>query len=106
MAGRHLAAPSIGPTIGRKGEESGMKRAIGFAVALLLASAAGGARAEEIQGKVKSLDPSQRAFTLEDGTKIWVAEGLSMVPLKQGTLVKTSYEERDGKKVATSIEVK
>jgi hypothetical protein len=35
-----------------------------------------------------------------------VAEGLSMDRLREGTSVKASYEERDGKKIATSIEVK
>ena len=54
------------------------KKAIGMAVALLLVFAVG---------------------------RAW-AEGLSMGTLKEGASVKASYEERDGKKVATSIEVK
>jgi hypothetical protein len=83
-----------------------MKKVIGMAVALLLVFAVGMAWADEIQGKVKSLDTTARVFALEDGTKIWVAEGLSMGTLKAGASVKASYEERDGKKVATSIEVK
>ena len=83
-----------------------MKKVIGMAVALLLVFAVGGTWAEEIQGKIKSLDTTARVFALEDGTKIWVAEGLSMGTLREGALVKASYEERDGEKVATSIEVK
>jgi len=82
------------------------KKAIGMTVALLLVFAVGRARAEEIQGKIKSLDTTDRVFALEDGTQIWVAEGLSMGTLKEGASVKASYEERDGRKVATSIEVK
>ena len=83
-----------------------MKKVIGMAVALLLVFAVGRAWAEEIQGKIKSLDTTARVFALEDGTKIWVAEGLSMDTLRAGASVRASYEERDGKKVATSIEVK
>ena len=83
-----------------------MKKVIGMAVAVLLVFAVGGVWAEEIQGKIKSLDTSERVFALEDGTEIWVAEGLSMGTLRKGALVKASYEERDGKKVATSIEVR
>jgi Protein of unknown function (DUF1344) len=83
-----------------------MTKVIGMAVALLLVFAVGGTWAEEIQGKIKSLDTTARVFALEDGTKIWVAEGLSMGTLREGALVKASYEERDGEKVATRIEVK
>jgi hypothetical protein len=83
-----------------------MKRVIGMAGVLLLLFAGGGVSAEEIQGKIKSLDAAERVIALENGTKIWVAEGLSMGTLREGALVKASYEERDGKKVATSIEVK
>jgi len=83
-----------------------MKKVIGMAVALLLVFAVGRAWAEEIQGKIKSLDTTARVFALEDGTKIWVAEGLSMGALRQGASVRAFYEERDGNKVATSIEVK
>ena len=83
-----------------------MKKVIGMAVALLLVFAVGRTWAEEIQGKIKSLDTTARVFALEDGTRIWVAEGLSMGTLREGALVKASYEERDGEKVATRIEVK
>lgn len=83
-----------------------MKKVLGMAVALLAVFVVGRAAAEEIQGKIKSLDTAERVIALENGTRIWVAEGLSMNSLREGTLVKASYEERDGKKVATSIEVK
>lgn len=82
-----------------------MKKALGIAMALLLVFAVAGAWADEIQGKIKSVDASERAIVLEDGTQLWVAEGLSMDTLKEGASVKASYEERDGKKVATGFEV-
>jgi Protein of unknown function (DUF1344) len=76
-----------------------------LALALVLALGATGAWAEDIAGKIQSVDTADRAFVLEDGSKIWLAEGVSMDNLKEGTSVKASYEERDGKKIATSVEV-
>jgi hypothetical protein len=73
-----------------------------FAAVLAIAPIAS---AGEVEGKVQSLDSSERAFTLDNGTKIWVSEGMSMDNLKEGAQVKASYEERDGKNVATSIDV-
>lgn len=74
---------------------------------LMLAAvlAAGTAWAGEIEGKIQSVDPGDRVFVLEDGTKLWMAEGLSMDALKEGAKVKASFEERDGKNVATSVAV-
>jgi hypothetical protein len=78
-----------------------------FMGALMLAAAltAGSAWAGEIEGKIQSIDAGDRTFVLEDGTKVWVAEGVSMDSLKEGAKVKASYEERDGKNVATSVAV-
>jgi len=82
-----------------------MRTILGIALALLLGFGATGAWAEDISGKVQSVDPGERMFVLDDGSKIWVAEGVSMDTVKEGSTVKASYEERDGKKVATSLEV-
>jgi hypothetical protein len=78
---------------------------IGITLALLLGLGVTVGWAEEITGKIQSVDVADRAFVFEDGSKIWVAEGVSMDALKEGTSVKASYEEREGKKVATSVEV-
>ena len=82
-----------------------MKKVVGIVMAVLLVFAAGGAWAEEIQGKIKAVDVAERAFSLEDGTQLWMAEGLPLDTLKEGASVKAAYEERDGKKIVTSIEV-
>ena len=82
-----------------------MKKVIGIVMALLLVFAVAGAWAEEIQGKIKAVDVAERAFSLEDGTQLWMAEGLPLDTLKEGASVKAAYEERDGKKIVTSIEV-
>src|SRR5213593_767767 len=76
-----------------------MRTVLGITLALLLGLGVAGAWAENISGKIQSVDPGERAFVLDDGSKLWVAEGVSMDALKE------SYEERDGKKVATSVEV-
>ena len=82
-----------------------MRTVLGITLALLLGLGVAGASAEDISGKIQSVDPGERAFVLDDGSKLWVAEGVSMDALKEGASVKASYEERDGKKVATSVEV-
>jgi len=82
-----------------------MTKVLGIALALLLGLGIAGAWAEEISGKIQSVDPSDRTIVLDDGSKIWVAEGVPMDNLKEGKSVKASYEERDGKKVATNVEV-
>jgi hypothetical protein len=81
-----------------------MRRFAAFSLALLLVSATG-AWAGDVQGKIQTIDTADRLIVLEDGTKLWVAEGLSMDALKEGKTVKASFDERDGKNVLTSIEV-
>ena len=71
--------------------------AVVLAAAVSLAAVA--AWAEEVQGKVQTVNAAERMIVLEDGTQIWVAEGLPLENLKEGVTVKASYEERDGKKV-------
>jgi hypothetical protein len=82
-----------------------MKQLVSIAMALVLMFAVAGAWADEIQGKIQKVDPAERSIVLEDGTELWVAEGLSMEKVTEGAAVKASYEERDGKKVATTLEV-
>ncbi len=82
-----------------------MKTVLGIAMALLLVFTVAGVWAEEIQGKIKSVDTGERSIVLEDGTQLWVAEGLAMDTLKEGASVKASYEERDGKKITTGFQV-
>ena len=82
-----------------------MKKVLMVALALLLGLGIATSWAEEVSGKIKSVDTAQRAVVLEDGTMIWVAEGVAMETLQEGKSVKASYEEREGKKVATSVEV-
>jgi hypothetical protein len=82
-----------------------MKRLVSITMALALVFAVAGAWADEIQGKIQKIDPAERTIVLEDGTQLWVAEGVSMDNATEGKSVKASYEERDGKKVVTTLDV-
>jgi hypothetical protein len=79
--------------------------AVGTAALLAAGSMASAA---EIEGKVKSVDVTGRMVTLEDGTMLTLSPGakVDQRALQSGTEVKASYEEKNGKKMATSIEVR
>ena len=81
-----------------------MKTAVGV-VALLCVLAVSAAWAGNTVGKIQSIDPGDRVVTLDDGTKLWIADGLAIDGLKQGAIIKASYEERDGKNVVTGFEI-
>ena len=83
-----------------------MRRLLGVVLMGVLTLWAVGAQAAEVEGKIQTVDPSDRTIVLDNGTKLSVAEGVSLDTLRQGADVKVSYEERDGKNVATSIETK
>ena len=82
------------------------KAVIGALVLALALSAA--AWAAEVQGKIKSVDESEKSFVLEDGTKIWLGDApvVAVETLKEGVEVTASFDEKDGKNVATKVEVK
>ena len=62
--------------------------------------------AGQIEGKVKSVDQSDRTVTLEDGTRIVLPDGMDLDQLREGAEVTVSYEEKDGKNEATNVQVK
>jgi Cu/Ag efflux protein CusF len=67
---------------------------------------AGGAM-QHVEGKIKSMDPSGRMLTLEDGTQLTIPPTVN-VPrgsLKEGAVVKASFEEQNGRKIVTSLQV-
>lgn len=82
-----------------------MRTVLGISLALLLGIGITGAWAGDISGKVQTIDTAERAIVLDNGSKLWVAEGVPMDNLKEGDNVKASYEDRDGKMVVTTIEV-
>ncbi len=81
-----------------------MLKVLGAALALV-ATVSIGAWADEIEGKIQSVNADERMIVLEDGTRLSVAEGLPMDNFKEGAKVKASYEQRDGKNITSSLEV-
>ena len=82
-----------------------MRRALGLALALWLGLGVTSAWAGDVRGTITSIDIIERVIVLDDGRKLWVAEWLPIEDLKEGTYVIAFYEERDGRHVATSVEV-
>ncbi len=64
-------------------------------------------QAGHAEGKIKSVDPSGRMLTLEDGTMLTIPPSARVRQdlLREGAIVKASFEEKDGQKLVTSIEV-
>lgn len=77
-----------------------------LAVALVLGSMAG-VQAAEITGKVQAVDPAGKSVTLDDGTTLMIpaTAKVDRKALMPGADVKASYQERDGHKVVSSIQV-
>jgi hypothetical protein len=90
----------------RKKEVYTMGRIVTILAAVLLVASVAGAA--DIEGKVKTWDAATKMITLEDGTQLSMAADAKMMgdPVKEGSTVKASYDEKDGKKVITQIEVK
>jgi hypothetical protein len=84
-----------------------MTRHILIALTLLVvALAPAAAWPADMEGKIQSVDAGERTITLENGTKVWLADGIAVDLVKEGAVVRVSYEDKDGKPVATSVEVK
>lgn len=81
-----------------------MSRHIVIVVVMLIAAFAPVAGfAADMEGKVQSVDTTERTFTLDNGTKVWLSDGVAVESIKEGSEVTVSYDERDGKPVATSV---
>ena len=62
--------------------------------------------AQQVEGKVAALDPSGKMLTLEDGTQLTIPAGAQLPPdVKEGSIIRASFEERSGQKVLTGVAV-
>jgi len=75
-------------------------------VTVLLMLSVVGAWAAEMEGKIQTVDTSDRTLVLDNGMRVTVADGVAIEGLREGNEVKVTFEERDGKNVATLVEVK
>ena len=78
-----------------------MNKFIAPFAALAFAFSTATAFADEVAGKVVTVDSS--TLILEGGTTFMIAEGVSMEGLEPGTEVTVSYEEQDGNLIATEV---
>jgi Cu/Ag efflux protein CusF len=75
---------------------------------------AGTAMAAETEGTIQAIDPAAKEVALDNGSKLVLDDGTMIMiegkeakleELKEGAKVKASYEEKDGKNLASKIEV-
>jgi len=83
-----------------------MAKVLCAALTVLLVLSVAGAWAAEIEGKIQTLDTSDRTIVLDNGTRITVADGVAIDNLREGSEVKVTFEEREGRNVATMVEIK
>jgi hypothetical protein len=79
-----------------------MKRVSGFALVMLMALPVA-ALGAEATGKIATIDRTDGAFVLEDGTRLWIDEG-RLADLRPGEKVLATYSTKDGKKIVTEME--
>jgi hypothetical protein len=90
-----------------------MKRMAAAMLALCLVWV-GLAVAADLEGTIQSVDPAAKEVALDNGQKLVVDDSTTITmegkdgkleDLQAGAKVKASYEEKDGKNVASKIEV-
>ncbi len=85
-------------------------------VVLALTFTLGGvATAAEVEGKIEAVNPMSKEILLDNGLPLTTNDDTTIMiegkptgfqAIKEGGKVKASYEEKDGKNVATTLEVK
>jgi hypothetical protein len=88
----------------RPKEVTYMRRAFVVLAAFLMAASIAWA-AQTIEGKIMSVN--RHGVTLHDGTTLMIPPDVKVQrdTLKEGVIVKATYEEKGGQKVVTSIAV-
>ena len=61
--------------------------------------------ADPIRGVIKEINTLTSMVTLEDGTELRIASADTMAKLQEGDKVLVTFEEKDGQKVVSSVEV-
>lgn len=79
-----------------------MGKALGLALVLTLTLSLSAAAAE-ISGTVRSIEPADHSFVLDDGTRLWVEESY-LTDLSPGDRVQASYEVKGDKKLVTTLD--
>ena len=80
------------------------KTLIALAIAAVV-TAPLGAWAAEKEGKITKWETTSRTVTFDDGSTYVFNETVKTEKLKEGARIKVTYEEKDGKFMATKYEV-
>jgi hypothetical protein len=66
----------------------------------------GPAMADDVQGRVKAIEMTQKVITLDNGTRLFWTDDIPIAEqIQSGDLVKVRFEERGGRLVLTDIEI-
>ncbi len=64
------------------------------------------AAANDVQGRVKAIEMTQKVITLDNGTRLFWTDDIPIADqLQSGDLVRVRFEERGGRFVLTEIEI-
>lgn len=63
------------------------------------------AEAMDMKGTIKEVNTMSGLVVLDDGTELRVVSGEIMAKIHEGDKVEVVFEEKDGQKVVTSVEV-
>lgn len=91
-----------------------MRRAVVVALALTFLIGGIASAAQQVEGTIQTIDAMGKEIVLDNGSRVAVTDDTKIMQegkegrledLKPGGKVKASYEEKDGKNVATMLEV-
>lgn len=74
-------------------------------VASVALSVCPAAEAVEVKGTIKEIDTMMGLVVLDDGTELRVVSGEIMAKIHEGDTIEVVFEEKDGQKVVSSVEV-
>ena len=75
-----------------------------IALAVLVLSSAAYA-GDPVRGVIRTIDTAASTVTLEDGTELSVPSQDIMAKIHEGDTIEAMYEDNDGRKVVSSVEV-
>jgi hypothetical protein len=89
-------------------------RQVGVSTLALVVALAGTAMAGQVEGRIEAVNPVSKEILLDTGVALATNELTTIVvdgqpsgfqSVKEGAKVRASYEEKDGKNVATALEI-
>jgi predicted phage tail protein len=87
-------------------EETMFRRIAVIAALFAVALAPSVTVAADMEGRVQSVDTTERSVTLDNGAKLWLSDSIVVDTVKPGAEVKVMYEEKDGKPMVITIEIR